>query len=822
MRILELEITDVRGIRHLLLKPNGKNLVIWGPNGSGKSAVVDAVDFLLTGNISRLTGQGTKGITLKEYGPHIDCRRSQSAVVRAMMQIPGMPQPVELIRRMASPSALECDDSVRALLGPIIKLAEQGQHVLTRRDILRYITAESGTRAQRIQELLDVTEVEDVRKALVRVKNDCAKQRDTVNLSVERAKGAVNATTGLTPYDARATLDIANQHRAVLGGKPIAAVRSSDLKTGLRPPAVQRGSKAASTSLMEKGVTVLLGVLSDDQQAGVARADSGLRELVAAARKDRAVLRALQHADLIRLGLKLVDEKTDSCPLCEAPWQPPELQTHLQARLETARLAEQSNDQVDKLRNYLVELSGTVATSLGNLVTAARGLPGAVECCPHLQAWLGSVQSFSAMLENVYDGYPDPQCDAELAKRVFAPQGASTWLATIAAALKTEIVPPTPAQVSWDTLTQLGENLKALEVAQSDLEAMESSSRRASRLLESFEEARDTILGALYDEITARFVQLYQSVHRIDEGGFSAELEPDGAGLDFEVDFYGRGKHPPHALHSEGHQDSMGLCLYLALAERLTRGAIDLVILDDVVMSVDADHRREVCAVLSAQFPDRQFLITTHDKTWAYQLRSEGVVGQSGVVEFFNWHVDTGPEVSFEPDMWERIELDLSKHDVSGAASTLRRGSEAYFAAVCDKLAAPVPYKLSGRHDLGDLMPAAYAQYTNLIRQGKKAANSWGKSDIVSRLDEVHSTAKQIYSRTTAEQWAINPNVHFSRWADFLEKDFRPVVEAFGDLFSLFVCSECGTPLHLTTAGMIPASVRCACGKVEWNLQEKA
>ena len=42
MRVLELEIHNVRGIPDLLLKPCGKNFVVWGPNGSGKSAVVDA------------------------------------------------------------------------------------------------------------------------------------------------------------------------------------------------------------------------------------------------------------------------------------------------------------------------------------------------------------------------------------------------------------------------------------------------------------------------------------------------------------------------------------------------------------------------------------------------------------------------------------------------------------------------------------------------------------------------------------------------------------------------------------------------------------
>lgn len=55
MKIIELEIQNIRGIPSVILKPNGENFVIWGPNGSGKSAVVDAIDFLLTGKISRFT-----------------------------------------------------------------------------------------------------------------------------------------------------------------------------------------------------------------------------------------------------------------------------------------------------------------------------------------------------------------------------------------------------------------------------------------------------------------------------------------------------------------------------------------------------------------------------------------------------------------------------------------------------------------------------------------------------------------------------------------------------------------------------------------------
>ena len=129
MRLLELEIYNVRGIPHLLMKPDGKNFVVWGPNGSGKSAVVDAIDFLLTGQISRLTGKGTGGITLNKHGPHID-HEPEEAAVRAIVQLPGLEHPVEIKRCLAHPNDLECDKTMTPQLEAIMTLAKRGQHVL--------------------------------------------------------------------------------------------------------------------------------------------------------------------------------------------------------------------------------------------------------------------------------------------------------------------------------------------------------------------------------------------------------------------------------------------------------------------------------------------------------------------------------------------------------------------------------------------------------------------------------------------------------------------------------------------------------------------
>jgi DNA repair exonuclease SbcCD ATPase subunit len=73
--VIKLEtahIEEVRGIRKLDIDFGKSTFAISGPNGSGKSGVIDAIEFGLTGEIGRLTGRGTKGLSLSEHGPHVD------------------------------------------------------------------------------------------------------------------------------------------------------------------------------------------------------------------------------------------------------------------------------------------------------------------------------------------------------------------------------------------------------------------------------------------------------------------------------------------------------------------------------------------------------------------------------------------------------------------------------------------------------------------------------------------------------------------------------------------------------------------------------
>jgi recombinational DNA repair ATPase RecF len=819
MRLIRLDIQNIRGIRDLSLEPKGHNFAVWGPNGSGKSAVVDAVDFLLTGRISRLTGKGTGGITLARHGSHVD-HDPEEAIVRGVFRLPGEEESIVIQRCMARPNKLECDVSIMPRLAPILEVAQRGQHVLTRREILKYITAEPSTRAQEIQTLLDVNEIEKIRRSLVRVRNNFDKGLKSAKKAVATAEGGVNSTAQVKRFNRDAILEFVNQNRAVLDGDPIPSLDSERLKEGLNPPTVISDTPSVNVTLFERDIANTRDVLTERSQGEIAKKDEELRELLLTVRSDPELLRALERRKLLKLGLDLIDE-TGVCPLCGISWSPGELKAKLEAQLSTAEVAAQHQSRI---RNVSSELAGPVNTALASIqkiVTTAQLIDGLQDEIALLESWITDLQKLGEALNAALEMYPIEGFSVERVQTLLSPAEITQVLAQVESSVRSKYPKATPEQNAWDTLTRLEENLKALESTIDSLERAQSSYHRADVLLSSFEMARDEVLGKLYDDVRDRFVELYRALHESDEQAFQARLAPEGAGLEFEVDFHGRGTHPPHALHSEGHQDSMGICLYLALAEELTEGVVDLIVLDDVMMSVDAGHRRKLCQLLATSFPDRQFLITTHDKTWANQLKYEGVVTSKRTVEFFNWSIDAGPQVNCEAGIWTRIEKDLERNDVPSAAARLRRGSEAFFATVCDSLGARVRYRTSGRWELGDFLPAAVSQHKDLLKKAKRVAQSWGNKDELEKLNELDSVRSQVLARSNVEQWAVNANVHYNAWADFLREDFRPVVEAFQDLYGLFRCNSCGGVLYVTSNGPRFASVRCNCGKVNWNLEAK-
>jgi hypothetical protein len=380
---------------------------------------------------------------------------------------------------------------------------------------------------------------------------------------------------------------------------------------------------------------------------------------------------------------------------------------------------------------------------------------------------------------------------------------------------------PTEQDAARDFLTISQERLEKHRAAQFRLKRIQDRAKMAETVSSTYVAASTGILDNIYKEVEKEFSDLYRFINRDDEPGFSARLIPSAGKLGFDVDFYGRGLFPPGAYHSEGHQDGMGFCLYLALMKHILGTTFTLAILDDVLMSVDSGHRREVCALLKRQFPDTQFVLTTHDPVWLRHMKSEGLIAHDAAVQFRQWDVDHGPTKWDHKSVWQEIDELLNNNDVRGAAGLLRHSLEYTFGEVCHRLRAPVEYRGDGRYDFGEFLMSAIGTFQKLIEGGRAAADSWGQTDQQNSLIARKNVFATALQNINYDQWQVNTAIHFNEWDTLNKADFAPLVAAFKEFVAQFYCATCGSFFEVMPEHGSKEIVKCSCGAVTINLKKK-
>ena len=250
MKIESLTIKNIRGLVDFSFDPNEKNVVVSGPNASGKSALVDAIDFLFTGRISRLIGKGTGDLSLQEHGKHVDSD-IKNASVAASVSWKG--QKFSITRHISQARTLSCSPKPPAEFATALESAANGYHVLSRRELLKFIAADDSTRAQEIQALLNLETIEELRKLLSSSHRDASRNASQCEAALRTEEKEIAANLGLAGFSDVAVLAAINKLRIVSGGIPIQAVDLAKPQEGLIAPQAA-GKPSVNSELLKKDV----------------------------------------------------------------------------------------------------------------------------------------------------------------------------------------------------------------------------------------------------------------------------------------------------------------------------------------------------------------------------------------------------------------------------------------------------------------------------------------------------------------------------------------------------------------------------------------
>ena len=533
---------------------------------------------------------------------------------------------------------------------------------------------------------------------------------------------------------------------------------------------------------------------------------------------DPTLLEAIKRRSFVERGLTLVDGSR--CPLCDKEWDDEDaLRDHLQAKLARSQEAE-------SLQKRLLEDGSAVANQarrivgLLNAVQSVAKADGPDEFSAVLSGWTEHLSALAKSMDAV-EQILERKATLEAGWHG-VPNRFKELLGKLSETIKAK--PDQSAAVAAQTfLTRAQDRLDEWRARRRSEKRAAAADAAGKTVYKAYCDAAEEQLTALYKAVEVDFSGYYREINADDEGAFNAKFAPTEGKLDLEVDFYNRGMFPPAAYHSEGHQDGMGVCLYLALMKRLLGERLRFAVFDDVVMSVDQDHRKQFCKLLKTQFPKTQFIITTHDKVWVKQMQTAGLVEPRAGVVFHGWHIQTGPIYEQVSEVWDQVEADLAKNDVEGASARLRRHMEYIAWELADQLGAKPTFRGDLSYDLGDLLHAVIGRQGELLKLADKAAKAWNDTAAAERVEAMKAARSEALKKHGDESWVVNTAVHWNEWANFSKTEFREVVEAFKALLVQFRCQnqKCDSWLYVSRRKGSAEELRCSCASVNLNLKRK-
>lgn len=306
----------------------------------------------------------------------------------------------------------------------------------------------------------------------------------------------------------------------------------------------------------------------------------------------------------------------------------------------------------------------------------------------------------------------------------------------------------------------------------------EKNTKIKSQIKVFLEATSDILTDAFKNISTTKFVdEIKLSVGRLTEMSCEIEIKLNN----------GKITHP-NRVFSEANLDLLILLLFTSIIKQSSEfGQSKVLILDDVLQSVDATIRLNFIEYLLKNFNDWQLIITVHDRLWLNQLRHSFRRNQKKFkdIEIKRWDFDSGPQII---DIDARSENALIQALETNNTQIIASQAGIYLEFLCHKLSMNLNTSIQRRPDdkytIGDLWPGIMKFFK--------------KTELANLTDSIN---KLIHIRNLL-------GAHYNEWAQSLS-DFE--VQEFASLLLKFYdkifCQSCHT--------FISNNKSCQCNKLE-------
>lgn len=708
VKIKTINIHAFRGIPDFELQLGGKNLLLRGENGTGKSSLVEAIEFFFTGKISHL--EGTGGLSLQQHGPHVNFEPDDVNV-----ELTFDPGDVSLNRTFAaSPSHPE-------QLNDYFQITQNGTFIMQRSQILTFIMSKPAERFRVIGSIIGVEPLDEIELEMMRVRDDL---KGEVKSKEEKIGGLISDLSTIIENDITKVEEVLPALNEVLQEADLPLIRSLEdvdkhaeemLKTVKKAESIDKNRVlneilgTTKTELMDEEV---IGELND--------LNNKVKYLL-----QEDIRLELSVANLLKSGRAVIkEEEMDICPLCEQKIDSERLLSKIDDRLEILRdLSEKASEVRTISVSVINKLDGTV-DEFKTTISKIKLFPELAEEKSKIIEKIAFLNEFVSHITSAKD------LKNEIEVQEFNQQ--KNEINEIWSSLSTKCgqllnaIGLTEAEKKVLGVVRLIEQArsKATELSRvrTELKMCRNHFDLAEKIYSAFSETKKAKIQEIYDSIQGNVQSFYSMLHP-NEPHKNIELTValgKRASTKLRMESFGREGEDPRALTSEGHLDSLGLCIFLGFVKKFNEGC-SLLVLDDVVSTVDAKHRENICKLLLEEFKDKQLIITTHDEVWYEQLRAFQraymIEGDFKNLVITNWDVESGPTIMPYKIRWERIQEKINSDDKPGAGNDGRQYLEWLLKHICEVTNAPVPVNNWEGGMVSGILPHAKKRLERLIKE---------------------------------------------------------------------------------------------------------
>ncbi len=781
MRIKFIEMSWFRGAAdQVSLKLDERSTVVYGLNGSGKSSFVDAVEYLL------------KGGKIRHLSHEYSGKKQEKAVLNTHKPSDRKGEILIKFKDETELRAQIAQDGNAIITGAeavSMHTWDYPRIVLRQDEVAEFICDTKGGKYSALLPLLGLRQLEvaaeNLRK-LVKSVEEQAKLKETKFKLKEIAEKRKEIFG--TENNGQIRSKIEDLHRKYCGKPPYPkelGSRCKELKSAIN-------GRISSSSAEHRLHVVLQDVAAlklKEHIGSVRGASAKLTQAIEPFIDER--LRILESTGTFVDGL--VNQEEVQCPAC--------------GRIISVHMfREHVNEERERL-GKIIENFETKKAAVSLLCDTVQSLKTSFKK-PDVKSWRDeraedSLKGNFEYLTSIDTSKLRTSCGEVDLKSI-----GDMFIPIIgAAASATKDPPPEAQQLSVDkSIVEAGDAV-ITSIAQADvvervnalisfIQSLEQSIRekirqRATSLLAEISEDIRQMWAILYPEKSIKDIHFYSH-------------EDANKAIDIGLKFYDVEQESPRLTLSEGYRNGLGLCIFLAMAKQEADKDRPL-FLDDVVVSLDRNHRGMIADLLEKEFGNRQVVIFTHDREWYTELRHQ--------LDNKTWTFKSllpyeAPKIGIR---WSHKTTTFGdaraqlKERPDSAGNDARKIMDIELALIAERLQIRLPYLRSEKND----KRMAHDFLERFIADGKKCyqmksgAAYESHNDAIKALDNAHCLVIS---------WANRGSHTF----DLVRSEATKLINACEAALEVFKCSSCKKVVWFANVENAEC-VQCQCSQIRWR-----